>query len=124
MVDALSLRFITVVNPELNPFTPAPGCSSSSSILRFFADLEALFGRANVTDEADMKRHATYYSHAQVEYIWKGLEAYDDASKTYVEFRDAVTALYGYKALKHEFVQMHCLHSSQRHYSGCSSPRC
>ena len=47
------------VCPTFDPFSP-------TSILRFFADLEALFGRANVTDETDMKRHATYYSHAQV----------------------------------------------------------
>ena len=76
-----------------------------TSVLRFFADLEALFSRANITDPQSMKKHATYYSPSQEEYLWRELASFTDAQKTYVEFRDEVTALYGYKALQHEWTR-------------------
>ena len=76
-----------------------------TSVLRYFADLEALFARAGIADDQSMKKHATYYSPSQEEYLWQELATYIDNTKTYVEFRDEVTALYGYTALQHEWTR-------------------
>ena len=74
-----------------------------TSVLRYFADLEALFARAGIADDQSMKKHATYYSPSQEEYLWQELATYIDNTKTYVEFHYEVTALYGYTALQHEW---------------------
>ena len=89
--------------------------SEVSSILRYFQDLEALFGRANLVDSADQKKHAVYYSPADTEHLWKALPEYDDVAKTYTQFRDAITALYGYKALDHAW-KLHDLNNLLSEY--------
>ena len=84
---------------------PTFAIESPNSVLRFFTDLEVLFSRNNIVDDQDRKRHAAYYTPAEIEYTWKAIAEFSDAQKTYTEFRDAVTALYGYRALDHEWTR-------------------
>ncbi|KAI0349655.1 hypothetical protein OH77DRAFT_1367483, partial [Trametes cingulata] len=74
--------------PSFNPAVPR-------SIGRFFKDLEYVFSRAKVCDDATRKRAACRYVPLEVEELWNTLpEASPQSPASFVEFRDAVFALY------------------------------
>ncbi|KAI0354795.1 hypothetical protein OH77DRAFT_1357859, partial [Trametes cingulata] len=74
--------------PSFNPAVPR-------SIGRFFEDLEYIFSRAKVCDDATRKRAACRYVPLEVEELWSTLpEASPQSPASFVEFRDAVFALY------------------------------
>ena len=92
-----------------------------ATVLRFFQDLEALFSRANLSDDTECKKHAIYYSPGSAEYIWKGLASFSDVTKTYEDFRDDVTAQYGYKGLEHQW-KVEDLRAIMAEYEGQRAP--
>jgi hypothetical protein len=61
---------------------------------RFFSDLEYLFMRCNITDDAETKSHATRFLTVCDADAWEGLDEFTTATATYQEFKDAVLALY------------------------------
>jgi hypothetical protein len=61
---------------------------------RYFNDLEFLFTRSGVTDEAETKKHATGFLSVDDQDIWEALEEFSTATKSYAEFKDAVLKLY------------------------------
>ncbi|KAJ7831041.1 hypothetical protein B0H13DRAFT_1578685, partial [Mycena leptocephala] len=63
-------------------------------LLRYFSDLQYLFGRANVTDSTEKKQHATRFLTVEDQDIWETLDEFTDASKSYDEFKRAVLSLY------------------------------
>ncbi|KAL7282830.1 hypothetical protein ACG7TL_002243 [Trametes sanguinea] len=87
------------------PSLPRPGSATAPSfdpakprsIGRFFKDLEFLFIRAQIPepDDALRKRLACRYVPPEVEELWSLLpEASPESPASFVEFRDAVIALY------------------------------
>ncbi|KAF7308189.1 hypothetical protein HMN09_00666700 [Mycena chlorophos] len=63
-------------------------------LLRYFSDLEFLFNRASVTDNAQKKAHATRFLEVDDQDIWESLPEFTTANKTWDEFKTAVTKLY------------------------------
>lgn len=63
-------------------------------LLRFFEDLEYLFARASLEDEAEKKKHALRYVTFEVEQIWKNFSEYTDPLKTYKDFKAAILLYY------------------------------
>nr|GAT45998.1 predicted protein [Mycena chlorophos] len=63
-------------------------------LLRYFSDLEFLFNRASVTDNAQKKGHATRFLEVDDQDIWESLPEFTTANKTWDEFKAAVTKLY------------------------------
>ena len=72
-----------------------------NKLIRFFKQLEALFARCNITDEADMKRFATSYLDSDVADTWEALEEYTDVNKTYQELKTRLNNLYNQVSLKY-----------------------
>ena len=63
-------------------------------LIRFFEDLEYLFVRATLEDEAEKKKHVLRYVDFDVEQIWKSFQEYTDPTKTYQDFKTAILAHY------------------------------
>lgn len=63
-------------------------------LIRFFEELEYLFVRAELTQEADKKKHVLRYVDFEVEQIWKSFAEYTDQTKTYQDFKDAILVHY------------------------------
>jgi hypothetical protein len=61
---------------------------------RYFSDLDFVFGRAGVTDNADKKAHACRYVNVDTSELWETLPEYADIGKSYQDFVAAVHALY------------------------------
>ncbi|KAF7344736.1 hypothetical protein MVEN_01634300 [Mycena venus] len=61
---------------------------------RYFTDLEFLLGRATITDDAEMKKHATRFLSVEDQEIWEGLPSFKDAQKSFSDFKAAVLKLY------------------------------
>jgi hypothetical protein len=75
------------IAPRFDPQQPR-------ELKRYFADLDFIFGRANITDEADMKLHACRYVDVDTADLWESMAEYSDVGKTYEEFVKAVHGLY------------------------------
>jgi hypothetical protein len=61
---------------------------------RYFADLDFVFQRANVTTDQSKKQHACRYADVDTSELWEALPACTDNTKTYDEFKAEVLALY------------------------------
>jgi hypothetical protein len=61
---------------------------------RFFEELEYLFDRATLQDEAEKKKHVLRYVEFDVEQLWKTFPEYTDANKTYNDFKTAILVHY------------------------------
>jgi len=63
-------------------------------IPRFFEDLEFLFKRAKVTDEAEKKKQLTRYVDFELEQIWKTFPEFENPLKSYEDFKAAILVHY------------------------------
>lgn len=61
---------------------------------RYFGDLEFLFNKCGITDQAIMKKNACRYVDIDTSELWETLPEYTDATKTYENLRKAIHALY------------------------------
>ena len=61
---------------------------------RFFVDLDFAFGRANITDRTEKKKHACRYVDVDTADLWEAISEYADVDKTYEEFVKTVHTLY------------------------------
>jgi len=68
--------------------------SKPRELVRFFEELEYLFERASLTEEADKKKHVLRYVDFEVEQIWKTFTEYSDAAKSYKDFKSAILVHY------------------------------
>jgi len=68
---------------------------------RFFAQLEALFDRCNVSSELKKKSYMTSYAAFEIAELWEALPEYRDASKTYIDFRACLLGFYRQDSLKY-----------------------
>ena len=68
--------------------------SSRDTVEKYFSDLERLLGKHNIIREILKKLAAVDYPPADVGKRWKSLPTYDDAAKTYVQFKEEVLSFY------------------------------
>src|ERR1700678_822999 len=61
---------------------------------RNFTDIEALFRRANITDDNEKKKQAIYYTDFDTEQLWKWIPEFDEPTSTYADFKDAIMEFY------------------------------
>ncbi|EED83610.1 predicted protein [Postia placenta Mad-698-R] len=61
---------------------------------RYFQDLEALFTRCQITDEAAKKQWAVRYPSIDVADLWETIESFIDVAKSYNDWKADVRALY------------------------------
>ncbi|KAJ7176347.1 hypothetical protein C8R43DRAFT_872641, partial [Mycena crocata] len=73
---------------------PVFDSSKPHELRRYFTDLEFLLARAAVTDNGEMKRHATRFLSVEDQEIWEGLPTFTDATQSYNLFKAAVLKLY------------------------------
>ena len=73
---------------------PAFDQSKPRELVRFFEELEYLFTRADLKDEADKKKHVLRYVDFEVEQIWKTFPEYASATKSYEDFKAAILVHY------------------------------
>lgn len=75
------------IAPTFDPAKPR-------GLRRFWEDFEMLANRANLTDQTQLKQRARSYVPIEVADIWEMLREYSDATKSFADFKKAVTALY------------------------------
>lgn len=75
------------IAPTFDPAKPR-------GLRRFWEDFEMLANRANLTDHTQLKQRARSYVPIEVADIWEMLREYSDATKSFADFKKAVTALY------------------------------
>ncbi|EED81822.1 predicted protein [Postia placenta Mad-698-R] len=68
--------------------------SEVRSLRRYFQDLEVLFTRCQVTDEAAKKQWAVQYPLIDVADLWETIESFVDVNKSYHDWKADVRALY------------------------------
>ena len=73
---------------------PVLDASDTSAIWRYFEDLEVLFVRHRVSDDAEKKRAATRYPSIEVERLWQCARAFSDPARTYEDFKEEVIRMY------------------------------
>ena len=73
---------------------PVLDASDTSAIWRYFEDLEVLFARHRVSDDAEKKRAATRYPSIEVERLWQCACAFSDPARTYEDFKEEVIRMY------------------------------
>ena len=73
---------------------PVLDASDTSAIWRYFEDLEVLFVRHRVSDDAEKKRAATRYPSIEVERLWQCAHAFSDPARTYEDFKEEVIRMY------------------------------
>ena len=61
---------------------------------RYFSNLEHLFGRANITNEAEMKKWVVRYVDLETEQFWKSLPGFCDTLATYTIFKEEILSYY------------------------------
>ncbi|EED82938.1 predicted protein [Postia placenta Mad-698-R] len=95
----------TTTNMSQNTNAPLmPPCGHSTaptfdpsevrSLWRYFQDLEALFTRCQITDEAAKKQWAVRYPSIDVADLWETIESFIDVAKSYNDWKADVRALY------------------------------
>jgi len=72
-----------------------------NEIRRYFAQLERLFARSNITTDAIKKSYVTSYVDADTADIWEALTEFKDVSKTYDDLKDRLLELYNQISLKY-----------------------
>ena len=73
--------------PKFDPKQPR-------ELRRYFADLEFVLARAQITDEGEQKRHSTRYVDVDTSELWETLPEFADNTKTFEEYVKAVATLY------------------------------
>src|SRR6267154_2551199 len=73
---------------------PILDAADPCTIWRYFEDLEALFVRHQVLDDAEKKRAAVNYPPIEVERLWKYVHAFSNPARTYEDFKEEVIQLY------------------------------
>ena len=66
----------------------------SSSIRRYFVQLEMLFARCSIADDLEKKTHITPYLDCDLADNWEALCEFSDATKTYADFKSRLFDLY------------------------------
>src|ERR1700678_797431 len=61
---------------------------------RAFTDLEALFRRAQITDNDEKKKQVIYYTNFDTEQLWKWIPEFNEPTSTYADFKDAIMEFY------------------------------
>ena len=61
---------------------------------RFFEELEYLFDRAKLVNEAEKKKHVLRYVEFDVEQLWKTFPEYTNEARTYEDFKNAILVHY------------------------------
>src|SRR6202008_1932472 len=61
---------------------------------QYFADIQHLLTRCNITDEAEQKEAALKYLKTCTERFWRLAEAFQDPTKTYLESRVEIMRYY------------------------------
>ncbi|KAF9794484.1 hypothetical protein IEO21_11189 [Rhodonia placenta] len=80
--------------PRGHSTAPSFDPSEVRSLRRYFQDLEALFTRCQITDEAAKKQWAIRYPSIDVADLWEIIESFIDVTKSYNEWKADVQALY------------------------------
>jgi hypothetical protein len=73
--------------PKFDPAVPR-------ELRRYFNDLELLFTHCSITTDEAKKLHTTRYTDYDTAEQWELLTEYTDATKSYQDFKNAVSALY------------------------------
>jgi len=73
---------------------PRFDAADPSTIWRYFEDLEVLFARHRVSDDAEKKQAATRYPSIEVERLWKYARAFSDPARSYEDFKEEVIQMY------------------------------
>ncbi|OSX56038.1 hypothetical protein POSPLADRAFT_1063054 [Postia placenta MAD-698-R-SB12] len=68
--------------------------SEVRSLRRYFQDLEALFTRCQITDEAAKKQWAVWYPLIDVANLWETIESFINVAKSYNDWKANIRALY------------------------------
>ena len=66
---------------------------------RYFEQLETLFARCQVQDDADKKKFAVSFVRSTVADSWEALPEYKDNTKTYVHFMERLFEIYNQVSL-------------------------
>ncbi|KAJ7499381.1 hypothetical protein FB451DRAFT_1428986 [Mycena latifolia] len=82
---------------------PTFDAAKPHELRRYFTDLEYLFTRAAITDNAEKKGHATQFLAVDDQETWEALPTFTDATKTYEEFKVDVLKLYSGNDEEHRF---------------------
>jgi hypothetical protein len=61
---------------------------------RYFEDLERLMSRVPINIEADKKKQAVHYVDFDTEQLWRSIPDFDDNTKTYNDYKDAILEHY------------------------------
>ncbi|EED83114.1 predicted protein [Postia placenta Mad-698-R] len=80
--------------PRGHSTAPSFDPSEVRSLRRYFQDLEALFTRCQITDEAAKKQWAVQYPSIDVADLWETIESFIDVAKSYNDWKADVRALY------------------------------
>ncbi|EED77375.1 predicted protein, partial [Postia placenta Mad-698-R] len=80
--------------PRGHSTAPTFDPSEVRSLRRYFQDLEALFTRCQITDEAAKKQWAVRYPSIDVADLWETIESFIDVAKSYNDWKADVRALY------------------------------
>ena len=73
--------------PKFDPKRPR-------ELRRYFADLEFILDRAQITDETEKKKHASRYVDVDTSELWEMLAEFSDANKSLSDFQATVHELY------------------------------
>jgi len=68
---------------------------------RYFEQLETLFARCQVQDDADKKKFAVSFVGSTVADSWEALPEYKDNAKTYVHFKERLFEIYNQVSLRY-----------------------
>ncbi|OSX58070.1 hypothetical protein POSPLADRAFT_1061168 [Postia placenta MAD-698-R-SB12] len=80
--------------PHSHSTAPSFDPSEVHSLWRYFQDLEALFTRCQITDEAAKKQWAVRYPSIDVADLWETIESFIDVAKSYNDWKADIRALY------------------------------
>ncbi|OSX55906.1 hypothetical protein POSPLADRAFT_1063300 [Postia placenta MAD-698-R-SB12] len=80
--------------PRGHSTAPSFDPSEVRSLRRYFQDLEVLFTRCQITDEAAKKQWAVRYPSIDVADLWETIESFIDVAKSYNDWKADVQALY------------------------------
>ncbi|EED78174.1 predicted protein [Postia placenta Mad-698-R] len=80
--------------PRGHATAPSFDPSEVRSLRHYFQDLEALFTRCQITDEAAKKQWAVQYPSIDVADLWETIESFIDVAKSYNDWKADVRALY------------------------------
>src|ERR1700683_1408371 len=60
----------------------------------YFSDLNYCFGQAQIADDAEKKKHACRFVDINTSKLWELLMEFNDITKTYINFCQAIYTLY------------------------------